>query len=162
MSKLVFLASMLVPVMLMAGGKVKVEEKFPDFALKELGKSGKVTWAQLKGKVVIVDFWASWCEPCKQELPALNALYKKYKGKGLQVVGINVDNDEATALGFLKENKVDFPRAFDAGKKFATKCDLSTMPSSFVIDKKGVVKAVHAGYRDGDIKKFEEEIKKLL
>lgn len=161
MNKLGFLAILLVPMMVMAG-KLKVGDKFPDFNLKELGKPGKVAWSQYKGKVVIVDFWASWCEPCKKELPALNTLYKKYKGKGLVVIGVNVDNDEASALNFLKENKVDFPRAFDAGKKFASKAELATMPSSFVIDKKGVIKSVHSGYREGDVEEFEKEIKGLL
>ena len=69
------------------------------------------------------------------------------------IIGVNVDDAENTALDFLKENKVDFVRGYDAGKKLSTQCDLATMPSSFVIDKKGTVKFVHSGYREGDPKK---------
>ena len=142
--------------------KIKTGQPFPMVALKRLGVSGQGNLNQYKGKVVIVDFWASWCEPCKKEVPALNAIYKKYLKKGVVIVGVNVDDEEVTAKDFLKDNHFDFPLFHDDGKKLAGMCDLSTMPSSFVIDKKGVVRFVHSGYKDGDPAKFEQEIKSIL
>ncbi len=151
-----------VPMTSWAGAKLKVDEKFPEYNLKELGSEKKSTKAQTKGKVVIVDFWASWCEPCKKEIPALNKIFKKYKAKGLLVVGINVDEAENTAKDFLKDHKVDFLRLYDVGKKLADQCALATMPSSFVLDRTGTIKFIHAGYHDGDPAKFEAEIKMLF
>ena len=160
MSKL--LLGVLIFLPLVASAKLKEGQKFPSFDLDKLTASGKLSSSELKGKVVVVDFWASWCEPCKKELPALNGLYKKYKGKGLVVVGLNVDDTKDTAKDFIKEHKVEFPLAYDAGKKLAEQCGLSTMPSSYVLDRKGNVKKVHLGFREDDLKKFEAEIKSLL
>src|SRR5256885_339024 len=105
--------------------KLKAGQTFPAATLKKLGANAQSKLSQYKGKTVIVDFWASWCEPCKKEVPALNALFKKYKRKGLVVVGVNVDDEEKTAKDFLKDTHVDFPIFHDAGKKLAGQCDLS-------------------------------------
>jgi len=142
--------------------KLKPGQTFPAATLKKLGAKTQSNLKEYKGKVVVVDFWASWCEPCKKEVPALNALYKKYLKKGVMIVGVNVDDEESTAKDFLKENHVDFPLFHDDGKKLAGQCDLSTMPSSFVIDKKGVIRFIHSGYKEGDPAKFEQEIKSIL
>src|SRR4051812_44649912 len=106
MRKLVFALAIALPLTASAGSKIKAGDAFPSFNVKELGKDSKVSMAKLKGKVVVLDFWASWCEPCKKEIPALNKIYGKYKSRGLSIVGINVDDAENTAQDFLKENKV--------------------------------------------------------
>lgn len=140
---------------------VDVGEPPPEINLPDLNGK-KVSLAALRGKVVVVDFWASWCAPCKEEMPVLEALYKRYKDKGLVVIGVSVDNDLANAKKFVSGVKVSFPIVHDAGHAVADKFKPPRMPTSYVIDKAGKVRFVHAGFRSGDGKKLEEEIAKLL
>jgi len=135
--------------------------KMPGLALKDLAGRA-IDPSALAGKVVIVDFWASWCAPCKQELPALEKLYKKYKDKGLVVIGVSVDNELDKARELAKSLKLSFPNAHDAEKSAAEKFDPPRMPSSYVIDQKGIVRYVHAGFRAGDEADIEREIRALL
>jgi len=138
-----------------------VGARMPSAALTDL--AGKPLAAKdLAGKVVIIDFWASWCEPCKQELPALEALYQKYKDQGLVVVGVSVDSELDKARGLAKGLKLSFPSMHDAQHVLAEQFDPPRMPSSYVIDKKGIVRHVHGGFRAGDEKDIEREIRTLL
>lgn len=133
----------------------------PDFSLTTLdGK--KVSLASLRGKVVIVDFWASWCAPCKEEMPVLESLYKRFGSKGLVVVGVSVDNDRKNAKTFIDGMKVSFPIVHDADKSVAGKFKPPRMPTSYVIDKAGKVRFVHAGFRKDDAKELEEQVVSLL
>ena len=135
--------------------------KMPALALTDL--TGKPIAAKdLAGKVVIIDFWASWCAPCKQELPALEALYKKYKAQGLVVIGVSVDNELANATALAKSLKLSFPSTHDAKHAVADQFDPPRMPSSYVIDQKGIVRHVHEGFRAGDEAAIEREIRTLL
>jgi peroxiredoxin len=122
----------------------------------------KVSLAALRGKVVIVDFWASWCAPCKEEMPVLQSLYKRFGSKGLVVIGVSVDNDREKAKTFIDGLKVSFPIVHDADKSVAGRFKPPRMPTSYVIDKAGKIRFVHAGFRKEDAKKLEEEITKLL
>lgn len=133
----------------------------PEIGLRDL-EGRRIQLGALRGKVVIVDFWASWCEPCKQELPALDELYGKYKDDGLVVIGVSVDRDESNAKKFLRRTPVSFPVVHDAGHRVAGRYEPPKMPSSYVIDKRGVVRYVHEGFRSGDAAKMEREVKKLL
>lgn len=143
-----------------AEAKLKEGQDFP--ALKTAAFPGKpaVDAGKFKGKVVIVDFWASWCEPCKVELPALNKLFKKYKGK-VVVIGVNVDDNLNDAKTFLKDHPVDFELVHDKGQKNATELGIEKMPTSFILANGKIVK-VHEAFREGDDKKIDQEIKKLL
>lgn len=135
--------------------------KAPEIGLKDL--SGKtVDLASLAGKVVILDFWATWCAPCREEMPELQKFYKKYNAKGLEIVGISVDKGPDGIKDFISKLKVTFPIAHDAGHKVADKYSPPRMPSSYIIDRKGVVRYVHGGYRAGDAAVFEKEIQELL
>jgi peroxiredoxin len=135
--------------------------KAPEIGLKDL--SGKtVDLASLAGKVVIVDFWATWCAPCREEMPELQKFYKKYNAKGLEIVGISVDKAPDGIKEFVSKLKVTFPIAHDDGHKVADKYSPPRMPSSYIIDRKGVVRYVHGGYRAGDAAQFEKEIQELL
>ena len=149
-----------------AEAKVKEGQAFPfvsSMKLKKLGSRDAFSTASLKGKVVLIDFWASWCEPCKAELPALNALYKKMHARGLEILGVNVDEAEADALEFLKGRPVDFPIVFDGEKKeLLTAVEAQVMPTSLILDKQGNVHSIHRGFRTGDAAKFEDEISRLL
>jgi peroxiredoxin len=133
----------------------------PEFKLNEL--SGKpVALSGLRGKVVLVDFFASWCAPCREELPILDEISKSHRDAGLVVLGVNIDNDAATAGKFLKEVPVSFPVVHDAAKKVAKLYAPPTMPSSYVIDREGRIRHVHKGFRASDAAKIEAELKKLL
>jgi len=147
---------------LSAQAKVTEGQPFPDFKLSTL--DGKpFSRNSLDGKIVLVDFWAQWCEPCKISMPFLNNLAKKYKSKGVVVVGINVDDDISKAKSFLKEHPApNIQILSDADNKFVKQVNVKTMPSSFMLDRKGVVRMVHQGFREDDKKHIESEIQKLL
>lgn len=135
----------------------------PDISLTDL--SGKpVSLAALKGKVVLVDFWASWCKPCREELPVLEGLQKKYGAQGLVIIGVNVDKDAGVAKKFLEDNKLNlsFTLANDAQHKVAASYAPPTMPSSYLVGRDGKVRFVHAGFRASDAKSMETEIQTLL
>jgi peroxiredoxin len=161
-----FIASVLALVTVFAGFSgpalaLDEGERMPKAALKDL--NGKpIAAGELAGKVVIVDFWASWCAPCKQELPALEKLYKKYKDKGLIVIGVSVDSELDKAQALAKSLKLSFPSAHDAAKALAQQFDPPRMPSSYVIDQKGIVRHVHEGFRAGDEASIEREVRALL
>ncbi|MBN8539630.1 MAG: TlpA family protein disulfide reductase [Deltaproteobacteria bacterium] len=146
-----------------ADGKLNIKEgdQFPIIKVSQFAGKDKVDMAKkLKGKVVIVDFWASWCEPCKIELPALAKLHKKYKGK-LVVIGVNVDDNMNDAKSFLKDHPVGFDLVHDKGQKVSQELGIQKMPTSFILSEGKVVK-VHEAFREGDDKKIDAEIKKIL
>lgn len=144
-----------------AASALEAGAKPPEIGLKDF--SGKpVSLASLKGKVVLVDFWATWCAPCKEELPVLQKLYAKYRKQGFVVVAVSVDKDAKNARKFAKKLGLSFPVVHDAGHKVSGAYKPPKMPSSYVIDRKGIVRHVHAGYRSEDAAKFEKEIKALL
>lgn len=124
--------------------------------------SGSFDMRQARGKVVVVDFWASWCEPCGEAMPALDRLYERYKDNGLVVVGVNVDQNVGNARRFLRRTRVSFPQVHDASHSLADRYSPPTMPSTYVIDRQGVVRHVHAGYRAGDARQLERMIRDLL
>jgi cytochrome c biogenesis protein CcmG/thiol:disulfide interchange protein DsbE len=140
---------------------VEVGEPPPEIDLPELNSGKQIKLAALRGKVVVVDFWASWCAPCKEEMPVLESLSKRYKDQ-LVVIGVSVDNEAGNAKKFLSTVKVSFPIVHDAGHRVADKFKPPRMPTSYVIDKAGKIRFVHAGFRKEDGPKLEEEIVKLL
>lgn len=133
----------------------------PEIGLKDLSGHG-VHIAGLKGKVVLVDFWASWCAPCREELPVLEALYRKYHAQGFEVVAVNQDQSPDKARGFLSGSPVSFRVVHDGGKAVAGRYAPAKMPSSFLVDRKGIVRHVHAGFRASDRAAMEREISALL
>jgi cytochrome c biogenesis protein CcmG, thiol:disulfide interchange protein DsbE len=124
------------------------------------GKS-TVKLADHRGKVVVVDFWATWCEPCRKSFPAYQKLMDKSSGK-LTVIGVSVDEESSGIAGFVSETGVRFPIAWDEGQAAAQAYAPPTMPTSFVIDKNGIVRFVHAGYRPGDELTLEQETESLF
>ena len=135
--------------------------KMPEIGLKDL--SGKtIDVASLAGKVVIVDFWATWCAPCREELPELQKFHQKYASKGLAIIGVSVDKEGDNIKSFLDKLKVTFPVVHDAGHAVTGKYSPPRMPSSYVIDRKGIVRYVHGGYRAGDAAEFDKQIQELL
>lgn len=114
------------------------------------------------GKVVLVDFWASWCRPCRQSFPWLNELHEKYAKQGLVIVGINVDRDPNEAARFLKEYPANFQIVYDAAGVLATQYDVPGMPSSYVFDRNGQLLTKHIGFRNDSRDERETELKRLL
>ncbi len=139
-----------------------VAHETPDFALEQVPGPGKVTLRGLKGKVVILDFWATWCEPCRASFPKLQELHERYKQSGLQIVGISLDDDPKEIPSFVKTYGAKFAIASDPSKDLAKKFNVKTMPSSFVLDRKGVVRFTHEGYHNGDEVELERQIRSLL
>jgi peroxiredoxin len=112
--------------------------------------------------IVLLDFWASWCAPCKEEMPFLESLHKRFAKQGLVIVGVSVDNERENATKFIENLKVTFPIVHDAKHGVADAYKPPRMPTSFIIDREGKIRFVHAGYRKDDAKKIEQQIIKLL
>lgn len=145
------------------GAKHKlVGAQAPSFAIDSVMGGGKINMGSLSGKVVIVDFWATWCEPCKKAFPKLQELNVKYKASGLEIVGISEDDENSGVKDFANTYGAKFPVGWDSGKSIAGKWDPGSMPATFIIDKKGVVRFVHRGYHDGEEAQIEKEVKGLL
>jgi cytochrome c biogenesis protein CcmG, thiol:disulfide interchange protein DsbE len=144
-----------VPSMALAIG-----EAAPAFELP--GDSAPINLSAYKGKVVYVDFWASWCGPCKESFPWLNDMQAKYGAKGFQVVGINVDAKTDDAKTFLKQVPAKFTVAYDDRGLTPKQFGIKGMPSSVLIDANGKVIAQHTGFRDADKAKLEQSIQQAL
>jgi cytochrome c biogenesis protein CcmG, thiol:disulfide interchange protein DsbE len=114
--------------------------------------------SKLRGKVVLVDFWASWCEPCKRELPVLAKLAPKLKEQGVEIVTVNIDEKKANAEQFLKEHGVNLNVVYDKDHKIVGEWEPPKMPTSFVVDRDGVIRAVNAGFDAGDEAKIEKQL----
>ncbi len=128
----------------------KVGDGFPNLANERL----EGTVPALKDKVVLVDFWASWCGPCKASFPALKEIHEKFSSQGLVIVAVSIDESKSDMQGFLKKNGVPFATVRDAKGSLAEKLDIQTIPTSFLIDRTGKIRLVHNGY-DGDATKQE-------
>jgi peroxiredoxin len=133
----------------------------PDFTLKSLeGKNMRL--AEQRGNVVLVNFWASWCGPCKVEMPHLNKLYDKYRATGFTMLGVNVDEDPRTASAAATKLAMRFPVLFDANKQVSKLYDLQSMPATVLIDRDGRVRYLHRGYRDGMEDAYDQQIRELV
>lgn len=131
-------------------------DKAPDFALP--GKTGVVKLSDKTGSVVYLDFWASWCRPCRQSFPWMNEMQAKYKSKGLQVVAVNLDAKTGDAMQFLAQEPAEFAVAFDSKGQTPRVYGVKGMPTSFLIDRNGKVLLQHAGFRPADKEELEKQI----
>ncbi len=133
----------------------------PDFTLRTLDGQN-LRLGEQRGRVVMVNFWATWCGPCRQEMPHLNRLYEKYRPSGFVLFGVNVDEDTRNAAAVAGKLGIKFPVLPDADKKVSKQYDLNAMPSTVLIDRDGKVRHVHRGYRDGVETMYEQQIRTLL
>jgi peroxiredoxin len=133
----------------------------PDFTLHAMTGSNLQLKDQ-RGRVVMVNFWATWCGPCREEMPQLNRLYEKYRTSGFVLLGVNVDDDTSKAAEVAKKLGLTFPVLLDTDKKVSKLYDLSTMPSTVIIDRDGKVRYVHRGYLAGYEDNYEKQIRELL
>lgn len=110
----------------------------------------------------MINFWASWCGPCRQEMPLLDKLYKQYKPMGFTLLGVNVEEDATAARRLLKDIPVSFPVLFDARQSVSKAYQVSGMPSTALVDRDGRVRYIHRGYQPGDEADYERQIKALI
>lgn len=134
----------------------------PQFTLPQLTKKGQLSLSQYRGKVVYVDFWASWCGPCRKSLPLLNEMRNELKGQPFEVLAINLDEEIKDARGFLKQFPVSYPTLHDSEGTIAESYELKGMPTSYLIDQKGNIHAVHTGFKPSDMSKIRQEVSALL
>lgn len=134
----------------------------PDFTLKTL-KGDTLQLSALRGKVVLLDFWASWCEPCQRELPELEKLQRELGARGLQVVALNLDQQRQNAQSAAQRLRLTLPVPLDPESKVAERYDPPKMPTSYLIDRAGVVRFIHAGYEGlKDVSRLRDELNQLL
>ncbi|HST00626.1 MAG TPA: TlpA disulfide reductase family protein [Usitatibacter sp.] len=154
---LVFLLAPLAAFAVETGGAV------PSVELSRLDDtSARLSLASLRGKVVYVDFWASWCVPCRVSMPALEAFYRERRDQGFVVVGVNKDVSVEDAKRFLGKVAVSFPLVSDAGDAAARGFDVKAMPSGYLLDRKGVVRRVHRGFTGETAAELGKEIDALM
>lgn len=132
----------------------------PQFELP--GDSGKVSLKSLAGRVVYVDFWASWCTPCRKSFPWMNQIQQTYGDKGLAIVAINLDKDKQAVSQFLKANPAQFTVAYDPAGSTASAFKVQGMPSSYLIDRHGQIRHSHIGFREISKADLEGRIRQLL
>jgi thiol-disulfide isomerase/thioredoxin len=133
----------------------------PSFTLSS--NDGKnVSLAQYQGQVVMINFWASWCGPCRTEMPLLDSIYRKYKPMGFTLIGVNVEPDRTAAEAWLKQTPVTFPVLFDAKSVVSTLYSVPGMPTTVFIDRKGNVRTLHQGYKPGDENEYLDQIRALI
>jgi peroxiredoxin len=134
----------------------------PNCELTSFGNGQRQGLEQFRGKVLYLDFWASWCAPCARSFPFMNQLQSDLEGQGLQVLGINMDEKPEDAQTFLAKYPANFTLAFDAGGECARTIGVKGMPSSYLIDRKGIIRHVHLGFRPREAEKLRGLVEQLL
>ena len=133
----------------------------PDFTLKS-NSGANIRLSELRGEVVLINFWASWCGPCRQEMPILSELHDKYKAMGFTVLGVNVEENSSAARKLLKDLPVSFPVLFDNDSSVSRQYDVAAMPSTVLIDRDGNMRYLHKGYKPGLENSYIEQVRSLI
>jgi len=140
-----------------------VGQKLSACPLTKLSNSTQpVELKSFTGKVLYIDFWASWCPPCAKSFPFLNELQQQYAQQGLQIIGINLDEEPEDAEKFLVQFPAKFTLASDLTKQCAEGLGVAAMPSSYLIDRKGIIRHIHLGFRAGETEALRKLVKQLL
>jgi len=159
LSKLILMVFILLPFSVSA---ISVGDTVPSFKARSIDGTTSVAVKDYRGKVVLVDFWASWCPPCLKSLPKYDDLRRELGTSDFEIVAINVDENTDDAKKFLAKHPVSYPIAKDPKGVLPGVFGVKAMPTSFLIDKNGVVQYVHAAFKEGDIEKLKKEIEKLM
>ena len=144
-----------------AGAAVSPRAQAPDFTLRQID-GPNLRLGEQRGRVVMVNFWATWCGPCRVELPHLARLHHKYRGSGFTLLGVNIDEDPNAARALVGKMGLKFPVLLDTEKKVVGSYDLNAMPATVLIDKDGRVRYLHRGYREGVEQTYEQQVRELL
>lgn len=134
----------------------------PDFRLPALSGPMPLSLSEYRGKVVYLDFWASWCGPCLVSLPLLEELRREFSPRDFQVLAVNLDDDPSKARRFLDKRPVGYPSAHDPKGAVPGRFGVETMPTSYLIDRQGVVRHVHPGFRKADIEDLRQRVRALV
>jgi len=144
-----------------ASAAIEPLQSAPDFTLRS-ADGAPVRLAEQRGQVVMVNFWATWCAPCRIEMPHLARLYDKYRAAGFQLLAVNIDDDPRQGAAAAQRLGLKFPVLLDPDKAVTRRWDVGTMPSTVLIDRDGRVRHVHQGYRDGLEQAYEQQLRTLL
>ncbi|MCZ6566164.1 MAG: TlpA disulfide reductase family protein [Gammaproteobacteria bacterium] len=159
LSKLMLAAILTLPFSVSA---ISVGDTAPSFKARTIDGKKSVALEDYRGKVVLLDFWASWCPPCLKSLPLYDDLRRELGTTDFEIVAINVDENTDDARKFLQKHPVSYPIAKDPKGVLPGVFGVKAMPTSYLIDKNGVVQHVHAAFKDGDVAKIKAEIEKLI
>ncbi len=135
-------------------------EPAPNFTLND-ADGNAVSLGDLKGRVVMINFWASWCGPCRQEMPLLEQIHRKYEPLGFTLLGVNVEENSADGQAFLRDRPVSFPVLYDPENGVSQLYDVVAMPSTVLIDRQGNVRYLHHGYKPGYENEYMDQIRAL-
>ena len=133
----------------------------PDFSLPD-ASAEPVALADFQGQVVLINFWASWCGPCREEMPLLDELSSRYAPLGFTLLGVNVEEDSSAARGFLSGTPVSFPVLYDRENTVSKLYDVIAMPSTVIVDRAGQIRYIHHGYEAGNEHDYQDQIRELL
>jgi peroxiredoxin len=133
----------------------------PDFHLQRRG-GGEVSLSDLRGQVVMINFWATWCGPCREEMPHLEALHQRYEDLGFTLLGVNVEQDSRLSDKFLAETPVTFDILFDPENRVSELYDVIAMPSTVLVDREGNLRFIHHGYKAGYESEYQSQVRALL
>ncbi|PKG82579.1 TlpA family protein disulfide reductase [Colwellia sp. 75C3] len=140
---------------------LEIGQPAPDFTLKSMaGTNLKLT--EQRGKIIVINFWASWCGPCRKEMPVLQKFYDKYQELGVSVWGVNVEQENQAGRDFLADLNLSFPILFDASNTISAMYQVEAMPTTIIVDRDGLVRYAFKGYKPGYEKKYAKAIKKLI
>jgi len=133
----------------------------PDFTLAS-NTGNNVRLAEHRGEVIMLNFWASWCAPCRQEMPHLRALHEQYEPLGFKLLGINVDENTDDAKKAIAKLKISFPVLFDSNNEIAERFKVDAMPTTIIIDRDGNIRHLHRGYKPGYENDYQQQISQLI
>ncbi len=133
----------------------------PNFTLPSMS-GANLRLSEYRGEVVLVNFWASWCGPCRQEMPLLDKMYQRYKKAGFTLLGVNVEKDSSKGQRIAEQLKLSFPILFDSKQQVVDSYKVASMPSTVLVDRDGNIRYVHLGYKAGDEKLYSKMVKELL
>lgn len=162
LNKVTYLILLMLVVTNQNANAVDVGSSLPECTLKAMENNQGFSLSQSRGKVIYVDFWASWCGPCAKSFPFMNELHQQLKDQGLQIIGINLDENTDDAKAFLAKYPASFTVMADVSKQCAKDFDVKAMPSSYIVDRNGVVQQVYLGFRPGEAKELRAVVEKLL
>jgi peroxiredoxin len=141
---------------------LEVGDRAPAFKAPALRGGGMVELSQYRGKIIYLDFWASWCAPCLTAIPEVEEMRGEFPSEDFQIIAVNLDQKAKKAIRFLSKNPVGYPSASDPDGRLPSKYGVDTMPTSYLIDRDGVIRYVHRGFQRGDGSKLRHEIDALL